>query len=224
MFTSVDHEKFRANRITHVATRIEQLISDEGNDELTPEQLFSTAVDDALDARRAARIDKLIRQAGFPIPPAATAEIDYREGRGINPSRMRRYGAHDWRTEPTNLLVISPTGAGKTYLACAIGIAACHSHALTEWSGDAHGSVAPEGDRTLGGDPHRPVGVVFGVHRADPRGRRFVNGLASCPAACQVVGNAREAAHHFIPRETTSPPTAESVDTVAWAQGSTEGV
>ena len=40
MFTSVDHEKFRALRITHVATRFEQLISDEGNDELTPEQLF----------------------------------------------------------------------------------------------------------------------------------------------------------------------------------------
>lgn len=127
MFTSVDHEKFRALRITHVATRFEQLISYEGNDELTPEQLFLTAVDDALDARRAARIDKLIRQAGFPIPTATIAEIDYREGRGINPTRMRRYGAHDWRTEPTNLLVISPTGAGKTYLACAIGIAACHS-------------------------------------------------------------------------------------------------
>ena len=38
---------------------------------------------------------------------------------------MRRYGAHDWRSEPTNLLITSPTGAGKTYLVCAIGIAAC---------------------------------------------------------------------------------------------------
>ena len=39
---------------------------------------------------------------------------------------MRRYGNHDWRSEPTNLLVTSPTGGGKTYLVCAIGIAACH--------------------------------------------------------------------------------------------------
>ena len=38
---------------------------------------------------------------------------------------MRRYGAHDWRSEPTNLLITSPTGGGKTYLVCAIGIAAC---------------------------------------------------------------------------------------------------
>lgn len=125
MFTSVDHDKFRALRITHVATRFEDLIRDEANDQLTPEQLFLTAVDDALDQRRANRIDKLIRQAGFPIPTATIAEIDYREGRGINPTRMKRYAAHDWRSEPTNLLITSPTGGGKTYLVCAIGIAAC---------------------------------------------------------------------------------------------------
>ncbi len=125
MFTSIDHEKFRALRITHVATRFEELINDESNDQLTPEQLFLTAVDDALDMRRANRIEKLIRQAGFPIPTASIAEIDYREGRGINPNRMKRYAAHDWKTEPTNLLITSPTGGGKTYLICAIGIADC---------------------------------------------------------------------------------------------------
>ena len=38
---------------------------------------------------------------------------------------MRRYAAHDWSAEPVNLLINSPTGGGKTYLACAIGIAAC---------------------------------------------------------------------------------------------------
>jgi DNA replication protein DnaC len=125
MFTSVDYEKFRALRITHVAMRFEALINDEANDELTPEQLFLTAVDDALDIRRANRVEKRIRQAGFPIPHATIAELDYRDGRGINPTRMRRYAAHDWKSDPTNLLIISPTGGGKTYLTCAIGIAAC---------------------------------------------------------------------------------------------------
>ena len=47
MFTSIDYEKFRTLRITHVATRFEELIADEANDELTPEQLFLTAIDDA---------------------------------------------------------------------------------------------------------------------------------------------------------------------------------
>ncbi len=131
-FTSIDYEKFRALRVTHIATRLEELIADEVNDTLTPEQLFLTAVDDALEQRRAHKVEKLIRQAGFPILHATFAEIDYREGRGITPVRMRRYAAHDWRGDPMNLLIISPTAGGKTYLACALGIAACHNgHAVT---------------------------------------------------------------------------------------------
>ena len=127
MFTSIDYDKFRALRVTHVAARFEELVKDEANDGLTPEQLFLTAVDDALEQRRHSRVEKLIRQARFPIPHASVAEIDYREGRGVTAVRMRRYAAHDWRADPTNLLVISPTGGGKTYLACAIGISACHN-------------------------------------------------------------------------------------------------
>jgi DNA replication protein DnaC len=127
MFTSIDYDKFRALRVTHVATRLEELIQDETNDTLTPEQLFLTAVDDALESRRINKVDKLIRQAGLPIPGATVAEVDYRDGRGITPVRMRRYADHDWRDDATNLLIISPTGGGKTYLACALAIGACHT-------------------------------------------------------------------------------------------------
>ena len=149
MFTSIDYEKFRTLRITHVATRFEELIADEANDELTPEQLFLTAIDDALEQRRANRIAALIRKAGFPIPTATIAELDYRQGRGINPTRMRRYAAHDWSAEPVNLLINSPTGGGKTYLACAIGIAACqnqHDLAYTRMDELARKLVIARGD------------------------------------------------------------------------------
>ena len=149
MFTSIEYEKFRTLRITHVATRFEELIADEANDELTPEQLFLTAIDDALEQRRANRIAALIRKAGFPIPTATIAELDYREGRGINPTRMRRYAAHDWSAEPVNLLINSPAGGGKTYLACAIGIAACqnqHDVAYTRMDELARKLVIARGD------------------------------------------------------------------------------
>lgn len=126
-FTSIDYDKFRALRVTHVATRLEELIQDEANDTLTPEQLFLTAVDDALESRRINKVERLIRQAQFPIPGATIAEVDYRDGRGITSVRMRRYATHQWRADSMNLLIISPTGGGKTYLACALGISACQS-------------------------------------------------------------------------------------------------
>ena len=82
MFTSVDHEKFRALRIAHLAVRFEELITDEANDELTPEQIFLTAVDEALAQRQAHRIDKLIRAAKFDLP---------RRFRTVGPLKMRVY-------------------------------------------------------------------------------------------------------------------------------------
>jgi hypothetical protein len=86
MFTSIDYDKFRALRVTHVATRLEELIGHETNDTLTPEQLSLTAVDDPLEQRRHSRVEKLIRQAKFPIPHGSVAEIDYRDGSGIRGS------------------------------------------------------------------------------------------------------------------------------------------
>lgn len=123
MFTSEDYEKFRELRVTHLATRFAELISDDANDDLTPEQLFFTATDDALELRRESRVTALIKKARFPLPQASVAEIDYRDGRGITKVRMRRYAAHD----SLNVLVMSPSGEGKTYLVCALGIAACQN-------------------------------------------------------------------------------------------------
>lgn len=82
MFSSVDHEKFRALRITQVALQFEELITDDGNDHRTPEDLFLTAVAGALETRRATRIDKLIAKARFPIPHASIEEIHYLPERG----------------------------------------------------------------------------------------------------------------------------------------------
>ncbi len=127
VFSSVDYDKFRALRITQVALQLEELLKDDGNDTKTPEELFLTAVDDALELRRSNRIDKLIRQAGFPIQHATIAEISYLPERGVNAVRMKRYASHDWKADFRNLLLISPSGGGKTYIACAIGIAACHT-------------------------------------------------------------------------------------------------
>ena len=149
MFTTDDYEKFRELRVTHVAARFEALVTDEANDDLTPEQLFLTAADDALGLRREHRVSGLIKKARFPLPTASVAEIDYREGCGINKVRMQRYAAHDWASETLNVIVTSPSGGGKTYLVCALGIAACHngySVAYTRMDDLARSLVIARGD------------------------------------------------------------------------------
>ena len=149
MFTTDDYDKFRELRVTHLAARFEELITDETNDDLTPEQLFLTATADALELRREHRVNGLIKKARFPLPAASVAEIDYRDGRGITKVRMQRYADHNWGNETLNVIITSPSGGGKTYLACALGIAACHngySVAYTRMDDLARSLVIARGD------------------------------------------------------------------------------
>ncbi|MHA3723012.1 ATP-binding protein [Leucobacter sp. HY1910] len=149
MFTIDDYNKFRELRVTHLAARFEDLITDETNDDLTPEQLFLTATADALELRHANFVNGLVKKADFPIPTASVAEIDYQEGRGITKVRMQRYADHNWDNATLNVIITSPSGGGKTYLVCALGIAACHngySVAYTRMDDLARSLIIARGD------------------------------------------------------------------------------
>ncbi|MDO2932970.1 ATP-binding protein [Paeniglutamicibacter sulfureus] len=134
MFSPEAHEKFKALRITRLASKFEELANDEANHRLTAEELFHEAADDMLTERRSESIAKRSRQAGFPIPGASLAEIDYLDGRSISERSMNKYATHQWSADPMNLIVISPSGGGKTYLVCAIGNAACQSGHTVSYS------------------------------------------------------------------------------------------
>ena len=73
------------------AARFEELISDEANDAVTPEQLF-TAADDAMDVRTAGKIDKLIVPPSSPSPPPRSLKSITATAGAPNPVRMTRYG------------------------------------------------------------------------------------------------------------------------------------
>jgi DNA replication protein DnaC len=68
--------------------------------------------------------DRLIRQAQFKLR-ATIQEIDYAHPRNIQRAQIARLAQGDWIERSQNLLITGSCGSGKTYLACAIGHAAC---------------------------------------------------------------------------------------------------
>jgi len=68
--------------------------------------------------------DRLIRQAQFKLR-ATIQEIDYAHPRNIQRAQIARLAQGDWIERAQNLLITGSCGSGKTYLACAIGHAAC---------------------------------------------------------------------------------------------------
>ena len=57
--------------------------------------------------------------------PASLEAIDYRHPRGLKRAQIEQMRASQWIEEKRNCLITGPTGAGKTYLACALGHQAC---------------------------------------------------------------------------------------------------
>jgi DNA replication protein DnaC len=52
-------------------------------------------------------------------------DIDYQHPRGLDRKLMRTLTASEWVKQHQNLLLIGPTGIGKTWLACALAQKPC---------------------------------------------------------------------------------------------------
>ena len=68
---------------------------------------------------------RLLRLAHLRQSNACVEDIDYRHPRGLERSRMAALVTGDFIRQRQNLHITGPTGTGKSWLACALGQAAC---------------------------------------------------------------------------------------------------
>ena len=84
-------------------------------------------VDDEWIVRENRRLAKRIAGARFRERNACVEDIDYEAGRGISKSLILELAQNRWIDKRQNLLITGPTGAGKSYLARALGQQACRA-------------------------------------------------------------------------------------------------
>ena len=68
--------------------------------------------------------DRLIRQAHLKLR-ATLQDIDYEHPRDLKRSQLAQLAQGEWLQRAHNLLITGPCGAGKTFIACALGHQAC---------------------------------------------------------------------------------------------------
>ena len=73
------------------------------------------------------KLSTLLRQARLRYPGACIEELHVSPQRGISKATVMELGNNDWIKRHRNLIITGPTGAGKTWLACAFGVAACRA-------------------------------------------------------------------------------------------------
>jgi DNA replication protein DnaC len=105
------------------AFRIQQ--DDPSMKELDFDERFGLLVDAEYSRRKSNRLKRLIKDAGFEEKDACIAGIDYQQDRSLNRQLISRLATCDYITEYRNIFITGKSGSGKTYLACAFGMAAC---------------------------------------------------------------------------------------------------
>jgi len=88
------------------------------------EERFGLLVDSEWSRRRNNRLTLLIRKAEYVHPQACTEDINYAPDRHLDKGQIARLSLCNYIQDCNNVIILGATGTGKSYLSCALGIAA----------------------------------------------------------------------------------------------------
>jgi DNA replication protein DnaC len=92
--------------------------------QLTFEERLLLLVDLECTCRSESRIKRRVKQAEFPML-AAIEDLDFSPERSLDRRLILDLAQCQWVDTALNTLVLGATGTGKSFLACALGMAAC---------------------------------------------------------------------------------------------------
>ena len=124
MFDNATINHLRDLRLSAMAEGFKYQQDKTGMSSLSFEERFGMLVEAEWLNRKNKRTERLVRLAGFRFP-AAVQDIDYGSKNGISKADILRLSLGAYIKKAQNVFFCGPTGVGKTYLACALGRAAC---------------------------------------------------------------------------------------------------
>lgn len=119
--------KLNEMRLTAMADSYRSQLQDPTFEALSFEDRFSLMVDIEWTRRKNNKLTKLIRRADFQQSDACIENIEFHADRKLDKAKIARLATCSYVQESHNLIIMGASGAGKTFLACAFGIAACRN-------------------------------------------------------------------------------------------------
>lgn len=118
-------EHLYAMRLNGMAEAFRQQLEDASAGELSFEERFALLVESQWTWKESRALTRRLALAKLK-QPACLEEIDFRHPRGLDRGRFTGM-AHEsaWVRRKQNVLLVGPTGVGKSYLACALAHRAC---------------------------------------------------------------------------------------------------
>lgn len=124
MLTNPTLDKLQELRLGGMGAAYREQLQNGDYESLSFDERLALLVDREHTERHNRRLAARLRKARFRLP-AVIEDIDYRHPRGLHKPTLLALAQCDWIRRRHNCIITGPTGAGKTYIACALGQKAC---------------------------------------------------------------------------------------------------
>jgi DNA replication protein DnaC len=118
-------EKMKQMRMTGMAQAYYNNIQSANYHNYTIDQYIAMLVDQEWEHRQERKINGLVVNAKFKHQ-SSIRDIDYSHTRNLDRNLFERLVSFDFIKHNENIIITGPTGSGKSYLAQALGVHACH--------------------------------------------------------------------------------------------------
>lgn len=126
MTNSSTLETLKALKLSAMASEFRnQLENPNSYNQLEFEERMALLVDAEWNRRQINKLTRYIHGARFAIPSAAIEDIEYYEDRRLDKAQIQRFATCKYIEDGHHIILRGASGNGKTYLACALGNAAC---------------------------------------------------------------------------------------------------
>ena len=113
-------EKLRTLRLPGMARALEEQLARTDSGRLSFDERLAMLIDREEVERHNVALAQRLRLARLR-QTACLEDIDYRRPRGLDRALLRSLRTGRWLAEHNNVLVLGPTGSGKSFIACALG-------------------------------------------------------------------------------------------------------
>lgn len=112
--------RLKMMRLSGMAEYFENLATTTDAATVSGPELVKQAVDWEYERRRDAKLHRLRRHAGLAQPGADIADLKAMPGRAMDTELIARLAIGSYLAKRQDVILQGPTGAGKTYVACAL--------------------------------------------------------------------------------------------------------
>ena len=112
-------------KLLGMANSLQEQLTQPSATSMSFEERLGLLVDRELSWRGDKRLERLLKNAHLRYPQATIEDLDTRSGRGLERRTLMSLALGDWIDRGHSVLITGPTGAGKSWLGCALEQYAC---------------------------------------------------------------------------------------------------